>query len=105
MVITYSARASGSVGLVRGKNYLIKKCLVKFLLPKCYYYLYSMEQAVTIKRELVSKVSGVRIAKGSIAIYSSTMRAVRVNTKSNKSDLWIGVRENDISIIDWIHVK
>jgi hypothetical protein len=33
------------------------------------------------------------------------MGAVKVNSKSNKSDLWIGVREKDIEIIGWKTIK
>jgi hypothetical protein len=33
------------------------------------------------------------------------MRAVKINGKSNKSDLWIGVREKDIKIIGWKTIK
>lgn len=64
-----------------------------------------MEQAVILKKDLVSKVSGVRVTKGTMVIYSSSMKAVKINTKSNMSDLWIGVREKDIEIIGWKTIK
>ena len=64
-----------------------------------------MEQAVILKKELRSKVSGVVIAKDTIVIYCDKMRAVKVGSKSNKSDLWVGVREKDIEIIGWKTIK
>jgi len=64
-----------------------------------------MEQAAILKKELRSKVSGVVVPKDTIVIYSSSMRAVKVNSKSNRSDLWIGVREKDIEIIGWQTIK
>jgi len=33
------------------------------------------------------------------------MNAVKTGYKSNKSDLWIGVREKDIEIIGWQKIK
>ena len=64
-----------------------------------------MEQAVILKKELRSKVSGVVVPKDTVVIYSSSMRAVKINLKSNMSDLWIGVKEKDISIIGWKTIK
>ena len=64
-----------------------------------------MEQAAILKKELRSKVSGVVVPKDTVVIYSSSMRAVKINGKSNKSDLWIGVREKDIKIICWKTIK
>jgi hypothetical protein len=64
-----------------------------------------MEQAAILKKELRSKVSGVVVPKDTIVIYSSSMRAVKVNSKSNRSDLWIGVKERDIEIIGWKTIK
>ncbi len=64
-----------------------------------------MEQAVILKKDLRSSIRGVIILKGTFVIYSSSMKAVKVNTKSNRSDLWIGVREKDIKIIDWKPIK
>ena len=64
-----------------------------------------MEQAAILKKELRSKVSGVVIPKDTVVIYSSSMRAVKINLKSNMSDLWIGVKEKDIKIIDWKPIK
>jgi len=64
-----------------------------------------MEQAAILKKELRSKVSGVIVPKDTVVIYSSSMRAVKINGKSNKSDLWIGVREKDIKIIGWKTIK
>ena len=64
-----------------------------------------MEQAVILKKDLVSKVSGVRVSKGTMVIYSSSMRAIKLTVKSNTSDLWIGVRERDIEIIGWKTIK
>jgi hypothetical protein len=64
-----------------------------------------MEQAAIVKKELHSKVSGVVVPKDTIVIYSSFMRAVKVNSKSNRSDLWIGVKERDIEIIGWKTIR
>ena len=64
-----------------------------------------MEQAAILKKELRSKVSGVVVPKDTIVIYSDTMRAVKINSKSNRSDLWIGVGEKDIEIIGWKKIK
>ena len=64
-----------------------------------------MEQAAILKKDLRSSISGVIILKGTFVIYSSSMRAVKVNSKSNRSDLWIGVREKDIEIIGWKTIK
>ena len=64
-----------------------------------------MEQAVILKKELRYKVGSVVIPKNTIVIYSDTMRAVKINSKSNRSDLWIGVREKDIEIIGWKKIK
>jgi len=64
-----------------------------------------MEQAVILKKELRSKVSGVVIAKDTIVIYCDKMRAVKAGSKSNRSDLWVGVREKDIEIIGWKKIK
>jgi len=64
-----------------------------------------MEQAAILKKELRSKVSGVVIDKDTVVIYCDKMRAVKVNSKSNRSDLWIGVREKDIKIIGWKTIK
>lgn len=64
-----------------------------------------MEQAVILKKELRSKVSGVVVLKDTVVIYSSSMRAIKINVKSNTSDLWIGVREKDIKIIGWRTIK
>ena len=91
--------------LVRRLKTLTKKCLVKFLFRRYNCYIYGMEQAVILKKELRSKVSGVVVPKNTVVIYSSSMRAVKINGKSNKSDLWIGVREKDIKIIGWKTIK
>jgi len=65
-----------------------------------------MEHAVILKKELRSRVIGrVVIAKDTIAIYCDKMRAVKSGSKSNKSDLWIGVSSKDIEIIGWQKVK
>lgn len=64
-----------------------------------------MEQAAILKKELRSKVSGVVVPKDSVVIYCDKMGAVKINSKSNKSDLWIGVREKDIEIIGWKTIK
>jgi hypothetical protein len=64
-----------------------------------------MEQAAILKKELRSRVSGMTIAKDTIVIYCDKMKAVKAGYKSNKSDLWIGVREKDIEIIGWQKVK
>lgn len=64
-----------------------------------------MEKAAILKKELVSRVSGVRVPKGTMVIYSDSMGAVKINSKSNKSDLWIGVREKDIKIVNWLRIK
>ena len=63
-----------------------------------------MEQAAILKKDLRSSISGVIILKGTFVIYSSSMKAIKVNTKSNRSDR-IGVREKDIKIIDWKPIK
>jgi hypothetical protein len=64
-----------------------------------------MEQAAILKKDLVSKVRGIRIPKDTMVIYSTSMRAVKVNSKSNKSELWIGIKENDIDLVGWLRVK
>jgi hypothetical protein len=52
-----------------------------------------MEQAVILKKELRSLIGGVTILKGTTVIYSSYMKAVNINTKSNMSNLWISVKK------------
>jgi hypothetical protein len=79
--------------------------LSKFLFRKNNSYVYDMEQAVVLKKELRSRVSGVVIAKDTIVIYCDKMRAVKSGSKSNKSDLWIGVSQKDIEIIGWQKIK
>jgi hypothetical protein len=79
--------------------------LSKFLLLNKSSYIYDMEQAAILKKELRSKVSGVVVPKDSVVIYCDNMRAVKVGSKSNKSDLWLGVRERDIEIIGWKTIK
>lgn len=64
-----------------------------------------MEQAAILKKELRSKISGVVVKKDTVVIYSNVMRAIKINVKSNTSDLWIGVREKDIQIIGWKTIK
>jgi hypothetical protein len=64
-----------------------------------------MEQAVILKKELRSKVCGVVIAKNTIVIYCDKMRAVKAGSKSNRPDIWVGVREKDIEIIGWEKIK
>jgi len=64
-----------------------------------------MEQAAILKKELRSRVSGMTIAKDTIVIYCDRMKAIKSGSKSNKSDLWIGVREKDIEIIGWQKIK
>jgi hypothetical protein len=90
---------------VRRRETLTKKCLDKFLSRKYNCYIYGMEQAAILKKDLRSKVSGVVVPKDTVVIYSSSMRAVKINVKSNTSDLWIGVRERDIKIIGWKTIK
>jgi hypothetical protein len=64
-----------------------------------------MEQAAILKKDLVSKIGKVTVSKGAVKIYSSSMRAIKLTVKSNRSDLWIGVREKDIKIIGWKTIK
>lgn len=64
-----------------------------------------MEQAAILKKDLVSKIGKVTLRKGTVAIYSSTMRAIKLTVKSNTSDLWIGVKEKDVEIIGWKTIK
>jgi hypothetical protein len=64
-----------------------------------------MEQAVILKKELRSRVSGVVIAKDTVVIYCDKTRAVKVASKRNKSDIWFGVSERDIEIIGWKKIK
>jgi len=64
-----------------------------------------MEQAVILKKEISSLIGGVTILKGTTVIYSSYMKAVKVNSKINRSDLWIRVKERDIKIIGWKTIK
>lgn len=64
-----------------------------------------MEQAAILKKEIHSRVSGVTVGKDTVVIYCDKMKAVKTNTKNNKSDLWIGVREKDIEIIGWKRIK
>ena len=52
-----------------------------------------MEQAVILKKEIRCLIGGVTVPKGTTVIYSSSMKAVNINTKSNMSNLWIAVRE------------
>jgi hypothetical protein len=33
------------------------------------------------------------------------MKAIKAGSKSNKSDLWIGVKPKDIEIIGWQKIK
>ena len=87
-----------------GENFN-KKCLDKFLFLENNYYVYDMEQAVILKKDLFSQVGKVNVPKGTMVIYSSSMRAVKLTLKSNRSDLWIGVREKDIKIIGWKTIK
>lgn len=84
---------------------LKKKCLAKFLFPVYNYYVYDMEQAVILKKEIRCLIGGVTVPKGTTVIYSSSMKAVNINTKSNMSNLWIAVREKDIKIIGWKTIK
>ena len=65
-----------------------------------------MEMAVIIKRDLVSKMSGKVISKGTIAIYCDTMQAIKTGERSNKSTAWMWVKEGrDFRIIGWKRVK
>ena len=64
-----------------------------------------MEQAVIVKKNLLSKVGSVVIAKDTVVIYCDKMRAVKVASKRNKSDIWFGVSERDIEIIGWKKIK
>ena len=64
-----------------------------------------MEQAVILKKELRYKVGSVVIPKNTIVIYCDRMGAVKVGSKSNKSDIWFGVSEKDIEIIGWKKIK
>jgi hypothetical protein len=79
--------------------------LSKFLFLNYSSYVYDMEQAAILKKELRSKVSGVVIDKDTVVIYCDKMRAVKIGSKSNKSDLCVGVREKDIEIIGWKTIK
>ena len=64
-----------------------------------------MEQAVILKKEIRCPIGGVTVPKGTTVIYSSSMKAVYINTKSNMSNLWIAVSEKDIKIIGWKTIK
>jgi len=64
-----------------------------------------MEQAVIVKKNLLSKVGSVVIPRNTIVIYCDKIGAVKVSSKSNRSDLWVGVSERDIEIIDWKKIK
>ena len=64
-----------------------------------------MEQAVILKKEIHCLIGGVTVPKGTTVIYSSSMKAVNINTKSNMPNLWIAVKERDIKIIGWKTIK
>jgi hypothetical protein len=64
-----------------------------------------MEQAVIVKKNLLSKVGSVVIPRNTIVIYCDKMRAVKAGSKSNRPDIWVGVREKDIEIIGWEKIK
>ena len=90
---------------MRRREALTKKCLDKFLFLEWYYYVCITEQAAILKKDLVSKIGKVTVSKGAVVIYSSSMRAIKLTVKSNRSDLWIGIREKDIKIIGWKTIK
>jgi hypothetical protein len=64
-----------------------------------------MEQAVIVKKNLLSKVGSVVIPRNTIVIYCDKIGAVKVASKRNKSDIWFGVSERDIEIIGWKKIK
>jgi hypothetical protein len=65
-----------------------------------------MESAVILKRDLKSRVAGITIPKGTVVIYSETMRAIKSDYNNNKSQVWIGAREGkDFKFVGWVQVK
>jgi lipopolysaccharide export system protein LptA len=64
-----------------------------------------MEMAVILKRDLTSRVANVTLRKGSMVIYSDKMRAIKTKASSRKSEVWIGAKEKDFTIVGWIKVK
>lgn len=64
-----------------------------------------MEMAVILKRDLTSKVAGITIPKGTMVIYSEIMNAIKTEATSRRSEVWIGVRKKDFSIVGWKQVK
>ena len=105
MVVRYPARA-GCVGpRTRERNKFGKKLSTFFYLRKDS-YVCNMEMAVILKRDLVSRVANITIPKGAMVIYSDTMRAVRTEATSRKSEVWIGAKEGkDFKYVGWVQVK
>ncbi len=64
-----------------------------------------MEHAAILKTSLRSRISGVTVEKDTVVIYCDKMKAIKAGSKSNKSDLWIGVKPKDIEIIGWQKIK
>lgn len=61
--------------------------------------------AVILKRDLTSRVANITIPKGTMVIYSDTMRAIKTEATSRKSEVWIGAKEKDFKYVGWVQVK
>jgi hypothetical protein len=62
-----------------------------------------------LKRDIIAKIAGVVIKKGTLAIYNERLCAIEVSQifpiKRNNSEVLISVKPKDFVEIPWVKVK